>query len=948
MALSKPYCFITDIGSTTTKGILIDVNNQKLLGISHADTTVEEPINDVNIGVYNAALELQQQCSVPILQPSASPESISFDSEISYLSTSSAGGGLQILVIGLTLFDSASSAKRAAYGAGGVILDVFAIDDKRKTVEQMQAMRNLRPDMILVCGGTDGGALSTVLRMAEILRIAKPLPKYSTSTKIPTIYAGNKDAVNMIKSMITRDFDLHILPNLRPSLQEEKLKPTQEKIQGLFMENVMERAPGYYKIKNLVSEAILPTPAGLLRSMQNLGLEDKNLIAFDIGGATTDVFTRINNHFQRTVSANLGMSYSALNVLKESGVESLMSMLPPDINEDQLRNYIGNKTIFPTVDPVGSVEYKIEHALAKAAITLAFAQHQQMHYNTQKLGYLDTLKQEGRDKYEEKFHYIENERRYSFYPSDIDILIGAGGVFAHARNTGQCIDMLISGFQPQGITQLMIDKHFISPHLGVLSQSDEELSRKLLESDCLEPLALYIRPNFPLKTGMKVLQIKLDGSQIKDVFSDDFILLTAEPKQRLNLKPGKKCLISGSSEAREIESALPIIIDTRMNPSIYSPKVARALNMYPDTPGAASFRNINVPLKGKYSRLIDLPYKGSIQVNEGSVVQPQDIVGINQYDPARLFVINAIPTNHQISEGLIREAMQVRVGEKITYDQILTNPIPEAEIKHPFRSPVRAKVEHIEYAVGIIVASEIQDYDLKPHKINLSDKLAVKPRQVSKYLLHHVGDFVYEEESLARKIDRNRGLMSVKSPTTGKIIGYDTNTGVITIQYPDKAYEYNALVHGQVSSVEEGKSAEIVFEATRLEASIGWGPKVYGILRWIDKPDAMEINSEDILVLDAAVSDEQFIGILETKPKAIICASLNERMLYQYLSMEQGVINTGFENLDTSLILMQGFGKLNYSTEQKEFLLNASGKGCYLDPHTRIRAGVVRAGIYVQ
>jgi hypothetical protein len=223
----------------------------------------------------------------------------------------------------------------------------------------------------------------------------------------------------------------------------------------------------------------------------------------------------------------------------------------------------------------------------------------------------------------------------------------------------------------------------------------------------------------PLKTGMKVLQIKRDGSQIKDVFSDDFILLTAEPKQRLNLKPGKKCLISGSSEAREIESALPIIIDTRMNPSIYSPKVARALNMYPDTPGAASFRNINVPLKGKYSRLIDLPYKGSIQVNEGSVVQPQDIVGINQYDPARLFVINAIPTNHQISEGLIREAMQVRVGEKITYDQILTNPIPEAEIKHPFRSPVRAKVSILNIQLATCCL-EIQDYDLKPHKINLS------------------------------------------------------------------------------------------------------------------------------------------------------------------------------------------------------------------------------------
>lgn len=947
MAISGPYCFITDIGSTTTKGILIDTDNAIVLGITHADTTVEEPINDVAIGVFNAAQALEHRSGISILSPTASPTTLSFREGIEYLSTSSAGGGLQILVIGLTLFDSASSAKRAAYGAGGVILDVFAIDDKRKTVEQMQAMRNLRPDMILVCGGTDGGALSSVLRMAEILRIAKPLPKYSTSTKIPTIYAGNKDAAEMIKDMITRDFDLHILPNLRPSLHEEKLKPTQDKIQELFMENVMERAPGYAKIKETVSAAILPTPSGVLKSMQSLGRDEKNLIAFDIGGATTDVFTRINGHFHRTVSANLGMSYSALNVLKENGIAGLMHMLPQDISENDLRNYIGNKTLFPTVDPLGSNEYRIEHALAKAAISLAFAQHQEMHYNTQKMGYLDTLKQDGRDKYDEKFHYIENEEAYSFYASDIDILIGAGGLFAHAQNTGQCIDMLISGFKPLGITELMIDKHFISPHLGVLAQSDARLSKKLLDEECLEPLALYIRPSFPPKTGVHVLRLTLDGIQSKDVFSDDFIILDAKSAQKLGIEVRKKCLLGDSADQRELQSDLPIIIDTRIDLKAHNPRVEKALSLYTDTPDKAVFRNVAAPMRSRYSRLIDLPYKGSIMASEGAMVRPDDVIGINQYDPARLFVINAIPSNERISHELIRGSIQVKVGDLITYDQILATAIPEAGIKHPFRSPVRAKVEYIQYAVGIIVASEIQDYDMKPHRVNLADKLGVKPKYVQRYLLHHVGDFVYEEETLARRLDRKVGLKPAKAPSTGQVTEFDPKTGIMTIQYPDKAFEYKALVKGKVLTVEEGKSAEIEFEAEGLEASIGWGPKVYGTIRRVDKADDPALSPKDIAVLSFKPGAEDLEKLISANPQAIVCSSIEEKLIPLLFGAEQGVINTGFENPGFSLVLLQGFGDIPYSAEQSGFLNASEGKACFIDPHTRIRAGVSRARIFV-
>lgn len=191
---------ITDIGSTTTKALLIDGRPEtpQLLAVCNAPTTVEDPVNDVRYGVKAAITELERMVAVELLQKSEGPE-LQFADNVAYFSTSSAGGGLQILVIGLTLFDSASSGKRSAYGAGGVILDTIAIDDKRQAREQMLAIRKLHPDLILISGGIDGGAISGVLRLAEIVRIADPKPKFHSGNKIPAIFAGNSEAAPIIK-----------------------------------------------------------------------------------------------------------------------------------------------------------------------------------------------------------------------------------------------------------------------------------------------------------------------------------------------------------------------------------------------------------------------------------------------------------------------------------------------------------------------------------------------------------------------------------------------------------------------------------------------------------------------------------------------------------------------------------------------------------------------------
>ncbi len=945
------YILITDIGSTTTKAILIDRAQGKLLGIEHSDTTVEEPHSDVSHGVFQSTQELQKRLSIPLLAADATPTKLSFEPNIRYLSTSSAGGGLQILVIGLTLFDSASSARRAAYGAGGVILDVFAIDDKRSALEQMLSMRNLRPDMILLSGGIDGGAIASVLRLAEILRIAKPVPKFSTQARIPTIYAGNQDAAEMIKRMISKDFDLHVLPNLRPSLNAENLKPSQDKIQELFMENVMERAPGYSKLKSLVQSQIRPTPAGVLQSILKLGEKRQmDLIAFDIGGATTDIFTRINGHYQRTVSGNLGMSYSALNIMRESGTESILAALPPDIGETQLRNYVGNKTLYPTLNPKNTTEFRIEHALAKAAIQLSFVQHQEMHYNSEKIGYLDALKNNGQDKYEEKFEYIQNESKHYFYPSDIDLVIGAGGVFAHAQNHFQSVDVLISGFKPSGITELAIDRHFISPHLGVLMDTDEALAAELLEKECLKSLAIYVRPHFPKKTGIKVLELIQDSQPTKTIRADEVMLLPAQAKQKIQLTPHKKCMLQGSTDGQEIETDLPIIIDTRLDRDRYHEGFDRILSIY-NTDSAEetslSFGNDNIPARDTYHRDVELPYNGDILKNVKDKVSPEDIVAVNRYNPPRLYVIRTCSACEDALEEDIRRNLTINPGDRIDFDQILLQPMPNARHNLPFRSPVRGKVEFIDYSNGMVVASEIQDYSSKPVMVNLADKMSMPAKKISRYLKKGVGDFVYQGDMLAQKIATSSVAM-VQSPTTGEIVSYDKKTAEMTIKYNTKPHNYYAHVPGEIISVDEAKAIEIAFEAVRLEASIGWGNPIHGKLIWQESSDDNRVFSQgSILVLGYRPSAKDLKNLSDSGALGIVAAAIPEAEAVEYLGQEQGVINTGFEPIPATLILIQGFGDLRYSPAQLAFLKENIGKDCLLEPHTRIRAGVVRASVSI-
>jgi hypothetical protein len=141
----------TDCGSTTTKAILIEYisNEYRLTFRGEAPTTVESPFEDVTRGVLNAIIEIEELSGRKILENEKIINKTSENKGVDiYISTSSAGGGLQMMVGGVVKSMTAESAERAALGAGAIVMDVLSLNDKRKYHEKVQVIRELRPDML--------------------------------------------------------------------------------------------------------------------------------------------------------------------------------------------------------------------------------------------------------------------------------------------------------------------------------------------------------------------------------------------------------------------------------------------------------------------------------------------------------------------------------------------------------------------------------------------------------------------------------------------------------------------------------------------------------------------------------------------------------------------------------------------------------------------------------
>jgi uncharacterized protein (TIGR01319 family) len=355
--------------------------------------------------------------------------------------------------------------------------------------------------MILVAGGTDGGAVDKVSEILELIKIARPKPRLGKAYRLPLVYAGNIDARDIVKRFMSGDFALTIVENLRPTMEMENTEPARRAIHELFMEHVMSHAPGYLKLMKWTDVDIMPTPAGEGMAMQLIAkVFRKNVLGVGLGGATTNVYSVFDGKFVRSVSANLGMSYSICNVMKTAGIGNIMRWLPFDMDEEEVASRLMNKMIRPTTIPQTLDDLIVEHSVAREALRLGLEHHKTI--ATRLKG--ARVERDISDMFDQALAetYIDLMK--------IDIIAGTGGLLSHAPRRVQSMLILTDAFQPEGITWMFQDSVFMMPHLGVLSTVYWEAAWQIFDKDCLVRLGTVIAPRGVTNKGEPVVTVEME------------------------------------------------------------------------------------------------------------------------------------------------------------------------------------------------------------------------------------------------------------------------------------------------------------------------------------------------------------------------------------------------------------------------------------------------------
>ena len=356
-----------DFGSTFTKLTAVDTETEDIIATASHFTTVAE---DITIGYHNALKKLYEKIGYEI----------KFDKIIS---CSSAAGGLKMAAIGLVEELTVEAAKRVCLGAGAKVDLVLSHHINKREVQQIIDMKI---DIILLAGGTDGGNSECVLYNAKMLGEA--------GIKIPVIYAGNKSCIDEIED-IFKQYGINgfICENVMPQINVLNIPSAREKIREIFLKNIIV-AKGIKKIESEIDKVILPTPEAVLKACELLskgylrepGLGE--LVAVDIGGATTDMYSMCTAsakrsdvvikgleepYAKRTVEGDLGMRYSALGVLKSLTTEEIL-LINEDENVDLEKELIYRSTHVDEVFNSG-IEEKVDLIIGGICVHKAMARH---------------------------------------------------------------------------------------------------------------------------------------------------------------------------------------------------------------------------------------------------------------------------------------------------------------------------------------------------------------------------------------------------------------------------------------------------------------------------------------------------------------------------------------------------------------------------------------------
>ena len=541
-----------DCGSATTTAVLIEEvkGEHRLRAAGQAPSTYGPPWKDITLGVKEAIRHIEKVVERMLLAPGGgwpiTPQSAARQGVDAFVVVSSAGQPLQVVIAGLMQDITLASARRAVATTYTHITNVISLDaetgDRSNSPEtRIQVLQQGEPDIILLVGGTDGGARLPVIELGQVLSMAMHV--LGSREKPMILYGGNTEVRTDIADILGPLTALKSVNNVRPTLDIEDLTATQAELEMLYIQRKMAQLPGFQNLKDWTPHPVEPASKSFEKLISYIGRHNNlNVIGANIGSRSTVVSTQSQGRHNSTIRSDAGMGHSLASLVRVVPIEKFHRWLPFELSPEELYNQLLNKSLHPTSVPVTYEELMIEQAVAREALRLVVNQAQP-------------------DRADIQWH----------------LMIGAGRTLTGTPHLAQAAMVMIDSIEPWGVTSLTLDRSGVVNMLGSIAVIDPMAAARVALRDAFLNLGTIVAPKGRGRRGSVAMKIKVsyadDNAYEKEILSGSI--------ERVNLPPGQKATVEirparhfdiglgqpGRGAVAEVEGGLlGIIFDARGRP----------------------------------------------------------------------------------------------------------------------------------------------------------------------------------------------------------------------------------------------------------------------------------------------------------------------------------------------------------------------------------------------
>lgn len=508
-----------DVGAIHTRAYLFEMVEDKFRYIAQGSsrTTAGAPLMDIMPGVLEAVRELESITERKFIDPAERlliGKTMEGNGVDGLAATISAGPEVKVICAGLLANLSLESAEHLAVTTDARVCDSISASDSHKSDAQIDSFLKILPDIVILTGGTELGASRSIQTVLETVRIACSLLPRDKRPEI--LFAGNSALAERVKNSVGTQASVTITSNIRPSPESESLDPAQSVLAEMAARVKYSQVTGAINLNQMTGNRMMLTSASFGRMIRFLGkayTSRSGVLGIDLGSTNTTLAIGKNNRLSMLMQRWAGdHDFIAANwgTLRE-----LQQWIPLMVTDEQVKEYLLNKSAYPAGIPSTDEELAIEYALA------SFRLRQAMLSAAKSYPHLNLVKGAGLN--------------FGFEP-----VIVSGTMMSGAPSTAHCLMMILDGLQPAGITTIVLDQNNILPVLGACGQLSPALPVDVLNSSVMHSLCIVISPVSRRKSGSTLLHARLTLETKEELQMEirqgDFLTIPLEYSQTARLQ----------------------------------------------------------------------------------------------------------------------------------------------------------------------------------------------------------------------------------------------------------------------------------------------------------------------------------------------------------------------------------------------------------------------------